>query len=130
MGTQAVELATEAVETAEQVKLPALPYFIGTLGVAQLSAGRPGDAVVKLEQALALGKDDRYLQPINAFFLGEALHALGQIEEAKQAWQRAIHETCRPNWKHARCCSTRKPRSSASWQGSNCRRRRYAPSSW
>jgi len=67
------------------------PYCLGTLGVAQLAAGRTQAAVTSLSGALEAGGEAR-AQSIRAFHLGEALRALGRIDEAAVAYERCMRE--------------------------------------
>jgi tetratricopeptide (TPR) repeat protein len=95
---KAVSLADEAVACAEAAQLSVLPYCLGTLGAARVLAGRPQSAVAVLERALALGEGDGYAQSIRAFYLGEALFALGRREQSAGAWGRAIAESPASSW--------------------------------
>ncbi len=61
---------------------------LGTLGAALVTDGKPDEAIAPLERALACGGVPRH-QAVRAFYLGEALHAVGREDEAVLAWQRA-----------------------------------------
>jgi tetratricopeptide (TPR) repeat protein len=62
---------------------------LGTRGVAELKAGRLAEARETLERALALGGSPR-LVATRAFYLGETFVALGHIDEAAEAYEKAV----------------------------------------
>ena len=64
---------------------------LGTLGAALTISGQPEEAVPLLEQALVRGGTQRD-QSARAFFLGEALRALGRMDAAAAAYSRAVKE--------------------------------------
>jgi tetratricopeptide (TPR) repeat protein len=94
-GPRAVSIAHESIEALG--KAPDAPLSqedlracqLGTLGAALVVAGNADEAVAPLEQALARGGSARQ-QAARAFYLGEALNALGQMAGAREAWRRAV----------------------------------------
>jgi tetratricopeptide (TPR) repeat protein len=88
--------AAEAIPIAERAvaaltpKMPAsfASSCIGTRGVAELEAGRLGEARETLERALAVGGGPRLIAS-GAFYLGETLVALGHLDEAAEAYEKA-----------------------------------------
>jgi tetratricopeptide (TPR) repeat protein len=96
-GERAVAVARESMEASAKagdraVSLEDLRACqLGTLGAALVAARQCEDAVAPLEQALARGGAPRQ-QAARAFYLGEALHALGRRDEATTAWKRAATE--------------------------------------
>lgn len=96
-GDEAVAAARESMDASARANDRAVSIEdlracqLGTLGAALVTAGRADEAVPPLEQALARGGKPRH-QAARAFFLGEALHALGRRDEATAAWKRAAVE--------------------------------------
>lgn len=94
---RAVAMARESIAASEAagdtaVMLEDLRAFqLGTLGASLVLAGDPEAAVAPLEQSLARGGKPRH-QAARAFYLGEALRALGRADEAAAAYDRAIGE--------------------------------------
>ena len=91
--------ATEAVAQAEralarvarhplQVRPELVAYMHGTLGTALLLDGRPADAVPWLRRAIAAGGSD-LARATRHYYLGTALAALAQLDDARQAWTKA-----------------------------------------
>jgi tetratricopeptide (TPR) repeat protein len=93
-GPRAIAVARESIEASGEAGEFASPTDdlracqLGTLGAALVVAGQPSDALDPLGQALARGGSPR-LQASRGFYLGEALHALGREDEARDAWKRA-----------------------------------------
>jgi tetratricopeptide (TPR) repeat protein len=83
---EAVELARESLATGRVAGLRS--YQLGTLGTALVLDGKPDLALAPLEDALSQGGTAR-AQAIRAFYLGEALRALGRRDDAKKAYTRA-----------------------------------------
>jgi tetratricopeptide (TPR) repeat protein len=96
-GERAVAVARESTEASAKASDRAVSLEdlracqLGTLGAALVTAGRADEAVSLLEQALARGGKPRQ-QAARAFYLGEAMHALGRRDEATAAWKRAAAE--------------------------------------
>jgi tetratricopeptide (TPR) repeat protein len=93
-GARAVALARESIESAapDERRVVTIEdlraYQLGTLGASLVVAGEASEAVPVLEQALARGGRPRD-QAARAFYLGEAMRALGRHDEAVDAWRRA-----------------------------------------
>lgn len=94
---RAVGLARESIAASEAAGDRAVlahdlrAFQLGTLGACLVLAGEPEPAVAPLEQALARGGKPRH-QAARAFYLGEALRALGRTDEAAAAYERAATE--------------------------------------
>jgi tetratricopeptide (TPR) repeat protein len=86
---QAVDIAYVAAWRAEEANPKLHAYCVGVAGVTLLRAGRFSEAAAELQNALREGDAHPYGQGMRAFHLGEALLALGRIEEAQQAYDRA-----------------------------------------
>jgi tetratricopeptide (TPR) repeat protein len=91
-----VDLARESMEASEHVGHVASSQDVrasqlGTLGAALTLAGKPEEGAPLLEQALARG-GSKYSQSARAFYLGEALRALGRADDATAAYERAMRE--------------------------------------
>jgi tetratricopeptide (TPR) repeat protein len=91
-----VELARESMKASEHVGHAASLHDVrgsqlGTLGAALTLAGKPEEGAPLLEQALARGGSS-YSQSARAFYLGEALRALGRADDATAAYERAARE--------------------------------------
>jgi len=78
----AVELAEKAVQSN-----PQSGYYRNTLGVARYRAGDWEQASADLEQSIALGKGGT---SFNWFFLAMAHWQLGNKEEARKGYDRAV----------------------------------------
>ncbi|HJZ87469.1 MAG TPA: tetratricopeptide repeat protein [Polyangia bacterium] len=89
---RAIELARTALARAEGRPPGHIAYLLGTLGVAQVLAGQPAEAVEVLQKALGKGAGQPRPQAIRAYYLGEALRALGRSAEAQAAYERAVAE--------------------------------------
>ncbi len=59
------------------------------LGTANFLLGRPSEAVPHLEQAYTISTDAPTRRATAAFYLGEALSALGKLGDAREAYQHA-----------------------------------------
>jgi tetratricopeptide (TPR) repeat protein len=94
--------AERAIAVAEQALAGApvwlAPYCLGTLGVAQLLAGRIQAAINTLREALGAGDGQARAQSIRAFYLGEALRGLGRFDEAASAYERCMSEAPNLGW--------------------------------
>lgn len=94
--------AERAIAVAEQALDGAppwlAPYCLGTLGVAQLLAGRTQAAITTLREALGAGDGQGRAQSIRAFYLGEALRGLGRFDEAAWAYERCMREAPNLGW--------------------------------
>lgn len=97
-----------AVETARAVGLaranadapaaaPVRPYLLGTLGAALVLDGQHAAALAPLRDALALG-GPRWAQAVRRYYLGEALAALGRLDEARAEWQQAVTIAPKSRW--------------------------------
>lgn len=93
----AVERAQKTLELARKIGSAVTPYCCGTLGAALVLAGRAGEAVEVLQEALRSGRPPR-AQVIRAYYLGEAYRALGRTDEAVHAYQRAQREQPTSGW--------------------------------
>src|SRR5262245_10396437 len=93
---RAIELARAAVGRAEGQSASTVANLLGTLGMCYVQAGRAEEAVPILQKALGRGAQANPPQPhgqaIRAYYLGEALAALGRTGEAADAWRRAARE--------------------------------------
>jgi hypothetical protein len=69
----------------------------GTLGIAHVLAGDAEPGAALIVEALAAGGRS-FDQAQRAFFLGDALRALGREKEAKEAYARAVREAPRSKW--------------------------------
>jgi tetratricopeptide (TPR) repeat protein len=87
--TEAIPLANEALAAGDE---HLRPYARGTLGTALHLAGNHEEATRCLEKALAEPGPQARAQAARAYYLGEALQALGRTAEACVAYQRAIDE--------------------------------------
>jgi tetratricopeptide (TPR) repeat protein len=85
---EAVELARAAVAAEADADAKSRAYLHGTLGAALVLDGRHAEALAPLERALAAG-GPRWAQAVRGYYLGCALSALGRVDEARAAWQRA-----------------------------------------
>ncbi len=122
---RAVQTALAALAAAEKSHYPNIRYCKGTLGAAYVLAEQPEKGIPYLQDALGLGGGyhgqpllSRALtaeqlssavrfagghnraQSIRAFFLGQALEKIGQVEEAKEAYEFALHVY--PNGEHGK----------------------------
>ncbi|MBL8613593.1 MAG: tetratricopeptide repeat protein [Myxococcales bacterium] len=83
--------ASDAAGDATVMREDLRAFQLGTLGASLVLAGDAEDAVAPLEQSVARGGKPRH-QAARAFYLGEALRALGRGDEARAAYDRAIGE--------------------------------------
>ena len=111
---KAIETARSALAAAEACRYPNIRYCKGTLGAAYVVAEQPEKGIPYLQEALGPGggSPGRYFrgftaaemsravqyagghnkaQATRAFFLGQALEKIGQTEEAKEAYEFAVH---------------------------------------
>jgi tetratricopeptide (TPR) repeat protein len=93
----AVPIAEAAVAGGGALSETERALCVGTLGIALARADRPTEALVQLEKALGMGGTPR-AQAIRAFYVGEALRALGKAEEARAAYARCIRELPASKW--------------------------------
>jgi len=84
--TDRYEEALELIERAIAVS-PDDPAIIDSLGWAQYKLGMLDDALLNLRRAFALFPD-----PEVASHLGEVLWQMGEEQEARQIWQRALEQ--------------------------------------
>jgi tetratricopeptide (TPR) repeat protein len=100
----AVEMARAAVGRAEDQSAATVANLLGTLGICYVQARRHAEALPVLQKALGRGEKaqpvQRHAQAIRAYYLGEALLALGRAAEARQAFERAAKEA--PNTRYGR----------------------------
>jgi tetratricopeptide (TPR) repeat protein len=74
------------------------PYCHGTLGAALSLGGKPREALEELDVAIKTGHADPRAQVIRWFYRGEALRALGRLDEAMLAYQQACRYGVAPRW--------------------------------
>lgn len=86
---EAIREANACVELASSAHPELVGVYLGTVGVAQLKAGRAQEAVKSLERALQSPAPFRQLQALHAEALGCAYEALGQSEDARRAFDQA-----------------------------------------
>jgi tetratricopeptide (TPR) repeat protein len=86
---EAMALAKRALEGAYLIAPRLVPYCHGTLGVAQLKSGDAHAAVASLKESLRAPFALKNAQVIREYYLGEALLALGRLDEAVPALERA-----------------------------------------
>jgi tetratricopeptide (TPR) repeat protein len=84
---EAIEVGEAALAVADATSRP---YCLGTLGTAKQMAGKPGEAVPLLQEALATRGARPAAQVVRGFYLGEALMALGRTDEARVAYLGAV----------------------------------------
>jgi tetratricopeptide (TPR) repeat protein len=82
---RAFSLAQEA-----QASLPESPVAADTLGVAYLRRNLPGPAAEQLRYAIRLADKAGEVRPVFQYHLGLALRALGDTEQAKVAFEKAL----------------------------------------
>ncbi len=99
---RAVELAQAAMNAP--VDAQRRPYLLGTLGAALVLDGQPAAALTPLREALAAG-GPRWAQAVRRYYLGEALAALGRLDEAQAEWRQAV--TIAPRSRHGRRAQAR-----------------------
>jgi tetratricopeptide (TPR) repeat protein len=83
--TRAVELATQAVAGA-----PKNHSYRNTLGAARYRAGDWKGAIADLEQAIALRQPDSHFNAFDGFFLAMAHWQLGEKDQARTWFDKAI----------------------------------------
>jgi tetratricopeptide (TPR) repeat protein len=93
----AVPRAEATLERARLQYPGMVSYCLGTLGAARVLAGKSGDAIEPLQQALAAGKPPR-AQAIRAYYLGEAYRAGSRTDDALAAYERARRESPTSRW--------------------------------
>ena len=95
---RALAFANAAIACAELIHPKLLAHCRAVLGVVLLRSGQPREAVEMLEQSLRDGQADAYGQAMRAFHLGEALVALGRVDQAQQAYDRARRALPHSRW--------------------------------
>jgi tetratricopeptide (TPR) repeat protein len=96
---EAVALAERTRERADAQSSRALHVALldGTLGAALTLDGQHAKALVSLRRAIAVGGSPG-AQSVRHYYLGHALFALGETEEARRAWERARAEAPASSW--------------------------------
>jgi tetratricopeptide (TPR) repeat protein len=97
---EAVPLARASLEASSDSAGELRGYQLGTLGSALALDGQAAEAIMHLEEAL-IRKGTAWALSIRAFYLGEALRALGRHDEAAKAYARATEAD--PNGFFAAC---------------------------
>jgi tetratricopeptide (TPR) repeat protein len=92
---RAVELARATAAAPAPPRLK--PYLLGTLGAALVLDRQPAAAVAPLREALALG-GPRSAQVVRRLYLGDALAALGRLDEARAEWNEAVTIASKSRW--------------------------------
>ena len=92
---RAVELARGAADASSDARTR--PYLLGTLGTALVLDGQHAAALAPLREALALG-GPRWAQAVRRQYRGEALAALGRLDEARAEWRQAVTIAPRSRW--------------------------------
>jgi tetratricopeptide (TPR) repeat protein len=87
----ALQLASETVDRARQASSSMLGYCLTALGIACLAAERHEQAISALQEALTL-ESNRSEVARRAFLLGDALRGLKRVDEAVEAYSRALSE--------------------------------------
>lgn len=96
---RSLDLSRAASAAAERSGHSALGACRGTHAVGLVLAGQAADGVIELERVLKEhAGDGPRMQAIRAYYLGEGYAALGKIEEAREAWQRAAKEAPATAW--------------------------------
>jgi tetratricopeptide (TPR) repeat protein len=91
---RALELAARAMSAR-----PDVGYYRGTYAIGLFLSGRAAEAVPLIEQVLREhAGDGAETQAIRAYYLGEALAQLGQADEARAAFERAVREAPGSSW--------------------------------
>lgn len=94
---EGLAIANAVVDQARRSADPRLARYVATLGVAQLHTGDPGSALASLDEGAA-GAKSAFARERAAFHRGEALRALGRIEDARAAYERAIEVRSEGSW--------------------------------
>jgi tetratricopeptide (TPR) repeat protein len=94
---EALPMARAVVDEARRVGHPRLERFVHTLGTAQLKAGDPASALASFDAGIAAGAGARVTERV-AFHRGEALRALGRIDDARGEYERAIEARPESSW--------------------------------
>jgi tetratricopeptide (TPR) repeat protein len=92
---RAVELARAAIDAGPGARMR--PYLLGTLGAALVLDGQPAAALASLRERLALG-GPRWAQAVRRYYLGEALAALGKLDEARAEWNGSVTIAPKSRW--------------------------------
>lgn len=96
---RALQLAKTALAEGEARRVPYAGLFRGTYAVGLVLARRCDEALPLLQRVLSESPGDgAYAQAARAFYLGEALAALGRGAEAHAAYQRALREAPQSIW--------------------------------
>lgn len=82
------ELAAADLRSALEID-PGEPLYAELLGLLQIKAGRPAEAVPRFKQALALPQT-AYKQGLGHLWLGRAYDLLGQRAEARAEYQKVL----------------------------------------
>ena len=92
---RAVELARGAIEAGSDARMR--PYVLGTLGAALVLDGQPAAALAPLREALSLG-GPRWAQAVRHYYLGNALAALGKLDDARAEWNESVTIAPKSRW--------------------------------
>ena len=93
----AIPIAEAAIAEGDVLPIEAFALCHGTLGVALVLAQRHEEGLAQLEKATSMGGTPR-AQAIRAYYLGEALRALGRVEDARAAYTRCIDARPTSRW--------------------------------
>src|SRR5262249_55929881 len=97
---EAIALARNALEQEKQRGGRLCSYLAGMVGIVQVLARTPQEAMPVLSSLVAEGKDGPPTQAVYLYYIGEAQHMLGNREAALDAYKRA--SALAPNTLHGR----------------------------
>lgn len=72
-------------------------FLLGTLGTSLVLDGQPAAALAPLRESIALG-GPRWAQAVRRYYLGDALAALGRLDEARAEWHQAVAIAPQSRW--------------------------------
>src|SRR5262249_12874546 len=96
-GALAAERMRELIAERPPLTEQNLALCYGTLGIALVVAKEPEGAKQQLEEAIAMGGTSRS-QAIRFYYLGDALRALGRLDEARGAYAKVSAEPNAGSW--------------------------------